>query len=161
MQDPNFLPAYNTLGVVYMRHGNKPQAEFAFHTVLERDPHNTVTMSNEVKALKDIGRVDEANTLNVALERLQPNPPFFFFNQGVEAMNKGDYKVAKDLFSKEVDRAPYYHEFHFWLALAHYRLGEMGQARKELNQALENSVTIKQHSLYAAKLESLKAYGMR
>lgn len=157
-QDPNFLPAYNTLGVVYMRHGDKRQAEFVFHTVLGRDPSNTVTMSNEVKVLGDLGRTNEAQILNATLTRLQPNPPFYFFNQGMAAMNRGDYQAAKDLFAKEVDRAPYYHEFHFWLGLAYYRLGNLTEARKELNEALDNAVTIKQHSLYAAKLESLKAY---
>jgi hypothetical protein len=40
-------------------------------------------------------------------------------------MRDGNVKAAKELFEKEVDRAAYYHEFHFWLALAYVRLGEV------------------------------------
>ena len=71
-------------------------------------------------------------------------------------MQRGDYVAARDLFAKEVARADYYHEFHFWLGLAHYRLGEMELARKELNLAMQNSTTRGDHDLYAAKLAWLR-----
>ena len=41
-------------------------------------------------------------------------------------MRDGNFKTARDLFAKEVDRAPYYHEFHFWLANAYFGLGDVG-----------------------------------
>ncbi len=63
----------------------------------------------------------------------------------------------KDLFAREVARDPYYHEFHFWLALAHSRLGEEALARKHLALALENSETRKDQDHYAAKLKRIKS----
>ena len=61
------------------------------------------------------------------------------------------------MFAKEVDRAAYYHEFHFWLALAYVGLGEMEPARKHMTIAIENSTTRKDHDLYAAKLGHIQA----
>ena len=76
-------------------------------------------------------------------------------------MRAGDINAARDLFAKEVARAPYNHEFQFWLALAYLRLGSVEEARKHLALALENSTTRGERDLYAAKLEKLKRSGSR
>ena len=47
-QDPKFLSAYNTLGVVYQRRGHFAEADRVFAHVLEREPANTRVMSNRV-----------------------------------------------------------------------------------------------------------------
>jgi Tfp pilus assembly protein PilF len=60
------------------------------------------------------------------------------------------------MFAREVQRAAYYHEFHFWLALAYIGLGDMEQARANMAAALENAPTTREHDLYAAKLERLR-----
>ena len=158
IQDPKFLSAYNTLGVVYRRHGDMNLAERVFKQVLEREPANTQSMSNLALLLTDLGRQAEADTLNARLAQLQPHPPFAYFNQGMAAMVRGEFKAAKVWFGKEVDRAAYYHEFHFWLAQAHFALGEIGPAREQMALALDNTTTRKDHDLYAAKLDRLKAY---
>lgn len=72
-------------------------------------------------------------------------------------MNRNDYIEAKSLFRRELKRAPDYHEFHFWLGLAHFRLGEIADAEKELNLAKQNSSNQQDHALYAAKLNHLNA----
>nr|WP_316641177.1 tetratricopeptide repeat protein [uncultured Roseateles sp.] len=156
LRDPKYLSAYNTLGVVYRRHGDLRRAEQVFRQVLEREPGNTQVMANLLLTLNDLGREAEAQALRTLLAQLQPNPPFSYFNRGLTAMRQGDFKSAKLLFTKEVDRAAYYHEFHFWLALAHYALGEIPQARQQLTLALDNTTTRKDHELYAAKLDKLK-----
>jgi len=156
LRDPKYLSAYNTLGVVYRRHGDLQRAERVFRQVLEREPGNTQVMANLALTLDDQGRLAEAQTLRTQLAQLQPNPPFSCFNRGLTAMRQGDFKAAKQLFTKEVDRAAYYHEFHFWLALAHYALGELPQARQQLTLALDNTTTRKDHDLYAAKLDKLR-----
>jgi len=155
-RDPQFLSAYNTLGVIYQRHGDLLLAEKTLRYVLDAEPENTRAMSNLVAVLNEQNRVAEAGTLKRKLEQLEPNPPFSYFNRGVAAMRDGNVKAAKELFEKEVDRAAYYHEFHFWLALAYVRLGEVEPARKHLTMAMENSTTRKDHDLYAAKLDRIR-----
>ena len=65
--------------------------------------------------------------------------------------------AALALFTKEVDRAPYQHEFQFWLAITYLELHDPQRAARHLSQAMEASTTRKDRALYAAKLDRLKA----
>jgi Tfp pilus assembly protein PilF len=157
-EDPRFLTAYNTLGVIYRHHGNLREAERVLAGVLELEPGNVEVMSNLALVLGDEGRVAESETLTRKLQQLQPYPPFYFFNLGMEAMRERNFREAKDLFAKELDRDAYYHEFHFWIAAAYLGLGDIKQAREHLAIAMENSATRKEHDLYAAKLDRLSSF---
>jgi tetratricopeptide (TPR) repeat protein len=156
-QEPGFLSAYNTLGVIYLRHGDREPAERVFRHVLAREPANTRAMSNLAQALDRLGRGAEAQALRQELARIEPNPPFHFFQQGLAAMRSGDFQAARDLFTKEAERDAHYHEFQFWLALAHYRLGDVAEANKHLARALDASTSRGYRDLYVAKLAWLRA----
>jgi Tfp pilus assembly protein PilF len=157
-QDPKFASAYNTLGVVYRRHGNLMEAEQVLARALAIEPGNTQIMSNLAVVLRDQGRENEASTLVAKVERRQPYAPFHFFHLGQDAMKAGDFKAARDLFTREIGRDPYNHEFHFWLAAAYLQLRDFNLSRKHLNIAMDFSPTRNQHNLYAAKLDRLQAY---
>jgi Flp pilus assembly protein TadD len=157
-QDPAFLSSYNTLGVVYRRHGNLPEAERALAHAFSREPDNLQVMSNLATVLGDQGRVAEAKTLLAKLEQKRPFPPYHYFNQGVAAMQAGDFRAARDMFSKEVGRDAYNHEFHFWLAAAYAKLGDNEQARRHLATAMEFSNTRQERDLYASKLDRISAF---
>jgi tetratricopeptide (TPR) repeat protein len=118
-------------------------------------------MSNLVSVLNAQGRVAESRILARKLEQMEPDPPFSFFDRGLTAMRNGDFKAARDLFAKEVDRAPYYHEFHFWLAVAYVGLGEMEQAKEQLTIAMEYSTTRNDRDLYAAKLDRIRSFHLQ
>jgi len=157
-QDPRFSGSYITLGAIYRRNGNPAEAGKVLAYALERDPANTHVISNLIPVLNDLGRVAEAKSLARMLEQLEPDPPFSFFNRGLAAVQNRDYKAARDLFAKEVDRAPYYHEFHFWLAVAYIGLGDIERARIELTIAIEISSARNDKALYAAKLARIDSY---
>jgi len=159
VQSPAFLSAFNTLGVIYLRHGLAPAAEPVFRHVLRHEPANTRAMHNLAQALALLGRDSEAAEWRRTLARIEPDPPFHFFNLGLAAMERKDFRAARDLFAREVDRADYYHEFHFWLAQASFRLGDFEQARKHLALAMDNSNSRREHDLYAAKLAWMKSHG--
>ncbi|QPF74570.1 hypothetical protein G8A07_17710 [Roseateles sp. DAIF2] len=160
-KDPRFMAAYNTLGVVYRRAGRAEFAEQVFRNVMAQEPGNAQTLSNLVLVLRDRGRGAEAELLAAKLRDLQPDPPFKFYDQGILAMKRGEFQEAKRLFTREIERSAYYHEFHFWLALANYGLGEMGEVRKHLALARDNSTTVKDRQRYAAKLESIRSSTVR
>lgn len=155
VQSPDLLMPYNTLGAIYRRHGNPREAEVVLAGVLERDPTYTQAMSNMILVLNDLGRGPEAQRMAGRLQQLDPEPAFSHFNRGLVAMQDGNTQVAKEAFAKEVARAPEYHEFHFWLALAYFNLGEMGPAREQLALAMKNSTTHRDYDLYSAKLDRL------
>ncbi len=161
LADPSFTSAYNTLGVVYRRHGDLPEARAALAYALEREPDNPRVMSNFIALLKQTGEPELANALAQKLARIEPVPPFAYFDRGMKAMQSGDYRLARELFAKEVEREPFYHEFRYWLALAQLRLGDVDQARANLAFARDYSTTRKEQDLYSAKLEHLGATSLR
>ena len=156
LQDPRYLTAYNTLGVVYMRNERPEWARQVFDAVLEREPENVKVMGNLVGALKALGQTDGAARLAARLARLEPYPPYHYFNAGIEAMRALDYAAARELFAKEVARQAFNPEFHFWLAQANFRLGQVREARRHMELAMQNSNTQHDHAIYAAKLAWLR-----
>jgi hypothetical protein len=72
----------------------------------------------------DSGKPRPRSEWRAALAKLEPEPPFANFNRGMAALRAGDLVAAKESFKREIARAPDYHEFHFWLAIAHLGLGE-------------------------------------
>ncbi|RZL93082.1 MAG: tetratricopeptide repeat protein [Variovorax sp.] len=158
MKDSRWLASYNTLAVLYRRKGLYGHAESTLRFVLEREPENLQAMSNLVLVLSDLGRREEAKRYATQLAQLQPVPPYKFFDEGVAAMKDGQYATARQLFRKEVARAAYVPEFHFWLGLASYGMGDVKGARGEIAKAIENSATVQDRRLYGAKLAWLNQH---
>jgi Tfp pilus assembly protein PilF len=155
-QDVGFLAAYNTLAVVYHRKKRLVEAERVLSHVLEREAANTFALSNQVLVLQGLGRTAEADAVAQRLAKIEPYPPFHFFDRGREAMHSGNYAAARDFFTREVQRDAEYHEFHSWLAAAHFALGELGPARQHLEIAMRNTTSRGDRELYAAKLDRLR-----
>jgi Tfp pilus assembly protein PilF len=155
--DPRFTGSFNTLGVIYRRHGNLRESEAVLRYVLSEEPANAHAMANLAMVLHEEGRKAEADAVSRKLAALEPNPPFHFFDLGMQAIRAGDFARARDLFKREIERDAYNHEFHFWLAMAYYGLGDAAEARKHLTTAMENSNTRSEHDLYAAKLDRLRS----
>jgi Tfp pilus assembly protein PilF len=156
-KNPAFVVAYNTMGVIYRRHGDLQQAERSFRLALEREPENLSVMQNLAPLLATLGKTEESQALERRLAAIEPNPPFHFFNLGMKAMERQDYPAAKALFAREVQRAPYYDEFHFWLGIAMLRLGESSRAREQIALALDAATTRDGRDLYSAKLAHMRA----
>ena len=156
-KDPELTGAYLTLGVVYRNLHHPELADIALRRVTEREPDNTMALSNRALVLRDLGRNAEADALTQRLARLDPHPPFSYFHQGLAALREHRLDAALALFTKEVDRAPYQHEFQFWLAITYLELHEPQRAAQHLSQAMAASTTRKDRDLYAAKLDRLKA----
>jgi Flp pilus assembly protein TadD len=156
-EHPDHLNGYNTLGVVYQRSGKFLMAEKVFKAGLALEPENLHIMNNLIPVLTGLGRKEEADAMRVRLATIDPTPPFHYFRKGQQAMVRGDFKEAKTMFAKEVRRSPFYHEFHFWLAMAQLGLGDRTAAREQLVQAMETSNTKELSKRYSVKLEHLRA----
>jgi len=160
-RDGDLLDAYNTLGVVYHRHGNLGEAERVYRRLLEREPDNPTVISNLATALTTAGRLEAAQVLLDKLHRIEPYAPFHFLDQAQFALKRGDFRTAIGLFNNELARDPSYHATHFGLAAAYFQLGDFASAREHLAAAMQNSTTPRDHELYAAKLARLRAYQAR
>ena len=155
-QQPGFANAYNTLGVIYLRHGDLQLAERALGAALTFEADHLPALNNLARAYELQGREADAAALRLRVAALEPFPPYHYFHLGQQAANRGDWRAARDWFAKEVKRADYSSEFHYWLGLANYHLGNLDEARQQLAMAAENSVTRGDQALYAAKLAWLR-----
>ena len=155
--DSRFLGSYNTLGVIYRRHGHPQLAEQVFRQVLALEPANVPALSNLVLTLREQGRGADAQPFALRLAQIQPDPPYKYYDLGLAALRAGDFQGAKRQFRRELDRMSYSSELHFLLAMAHYALGELDEAREQLVQAREQSAGEQDRQRYAAKLAALRA----
>jgi Tfp pilus assembly protein PilF len=156
IQDPSYAGAYNTLGVVYQRRGLATAAERAYRQAVARDDKHTAALQNLARQLQQQGRVAEAAPFEQRLAALERDPPFAHFDQGVAAAKAGHYASARVHLLREMKRDPHYHEFHFWLAVSLYGLGDVRQARQHLDIAMKNSLTVRERDLYASKLRRIE-----
>ncbi|MBC7662457.1 MAG: tetratricopeptide repeat protein [Caulobacter sp.] len=156
--DPQFFSSYNTLGVVYLRRGDAARAETVLRFALSGHPDDARVLANYEQALRGLGRTAEADAVKAHLAAVEPTPPFYWYAQGQVALHGGDYAKARELFLKELDRAPDYHEFHYALAVADFQLDRLDEARREMALAMEDSVRRSDYDIYAAKLDKLKAW---
>lgn len=153
--DPAFLSAYNTLAVIYQRHGDLRAARRVLDYALEREPANPQMLLNLANVLQGEGRDADAQRVLRLLAEASKYPPFYFLDRGNEALRAGDVAAAMRWFGKELKRIPYDHELHFSIALASLRLGDVEQAREHIELAMQNSTRRDQRDIYAAKLERL------
>lgn len=156
-QDPGFLPGVNTLAVVYSRLGLLLQAETALRHVLVQEPLNTSALSNLVRLLDKSGRLDESRVVAERLARVQPVPPFHYYDRARLALAAGDAVGARRLLSQELRLQPHQHEVHFLLAVTYARMGDIALASRHLGLALDNSTTRESQALYGAKLDKIRA----
>lgn len=159
LRDPAFAPALNTLGVVYLHHGAPAQADHVFASLLARQPEHLPALANRAQALQRLGRDAEAEALRQQLARLEPHPPYHFFDLGRAALQRGDLRLAREMFQREVGRAPYQPEFHLWLGVTHLRLGDGERARRHLDQAQQHASSPAERARLAGKLAWLAQQG--
>jgi Flp pilus assembly protein TadD len=160
-RDPASAMMLNTLAVIYERHGDLPMAERTHRAALMREPENPTTLRNLENVLVALGKTEEAQVIAQRLASLEPVAPFQYFHDGVAAYRGGEYNKARDLFRRELRRAPYNDEFHFWLAATYLQLGDLEDARDELALAVDNSTQDETRQRYSAKLSHLRKLGMR
>lgn len=156
-EDPTFLGAYNTLGVIYLHHDNLREAESIFRYVVTLEPGDPSPMSNLIVVLDKLGMAAESAQWTEKLRKIQLYPPFYYFDIGLKAMQDKDFPKAREMFAKEIDREPYYHEFHAWLGAADYELGDIAPARSELALAIKYSTTATDRDIYTARLKVLNS----
>lgn len=154
--DPTFVAAANTLAIIYWDLGHKPLSEQALRFTLAREPGNVPALTNLVQMLDVEGRTTEARSVAKELAEAQRYPPFYFYDLGMQALEAQDFEDAVRQFKKDLARRPYDSQSHYGLATAAMHLGDLPQARRELEVAIKNATTESQRALYAAKLRELK-----
>ena len=156
---PSYTDSYNTLGVIYQKHGDLDRAEAVLRYALAQEPENTIPLSNLVGVLQARGLHAEAAQWSARLKQLEPFPPFHFYDLGLAALKAGQFEQARQFFQRELNREAHQPEAHFWIGIAKLYLNDSVGAQKHLARAIEHSTTQSSRALYTAKLDWLKSQG--
>ena len=154
--DARYIPAYNTLALVYARRGLNDEAIAVLDEALRHAPEDVLVLANQAGFLRTAGRIAEADTLDAKLRAIEPVAPYHWFQRGLAALKAGQFLVARDFFVKELSRQPYNAEFHFAMAATFIGMGDLPKAREHFEQAREYSTTTTSRELYGAKLEMIQ-----
>ena len=147
--------ALNMMAVVYRRAGDEAMAERIYKRGIARAPDKVSFLRNYRYLLRQQGRHAEADTISKSLAKLDDQNPFNWVNAGRSALADGEYSEAIRYFRQAIKIAPYLHEAHALMAVAHLRLGNKSRGERELRRALENAERETTRSLYQAKLTML------
>ena len=156
LQDPSFGLALNTLGVVYLRHGQPARAETALRQALLDDADNPHPLNNLVLALTQQGRDADARVAAQRVQQLLTSTPYGHFELGQQALRRDELALARQHFEKALRQGGDHHEFHFALARVLAQQGEIAAAQRELELARQHSGTTGLKALYAGKLQRLR-----
>jgi tetratricopeptide (TPR) repeat protein len=156
LEDPQFLPVVNTLGLVHFRSGHLQPALAALNHAVARDSDNYPALSNLALTLRKLAREREALAIEQRMAQIKPHAPFAHYDLGRAAMTRADYASARELFAKELRLQPEQHEVLFWAALADWHLGDWKGARRHMERARINSPNPDTEERYATKIERLR-----
>lgn len=130
------VTAMNQLAVIALQQGWADQAETLLRRVLASDPGNPGVLANLGAALAQQGKRGEAlSVLKQSVER-DPTNARNFFNLGALLADQGEWAEALAAFDKAGKLGLRSAKVHTAAAKMHFRLGDPGRARLELQEAL-------------------------
>lgn len=92
--DPDFLPAINTLAVLYLRDGHHAAAEATLQHVLAREPDSASALTNLALLMQRTQRHAQARLLLERVAKLLPDDPYTLFQRQHQTAERGD-KASK------------------------------------------------------------------
>jgi len=155
--DPSFGELYNTLGVTYLRKGLLPRAESALRHALSIAPESAESWNNLAVVLRRDGRGEQAAAVEREHPRTRAAAVAAAIDGGTRANAAGDYGRALEMFNRALRTSSDSHQIHYLLAVTYLNLGDRRHAMEHLREAQDYSVTARQRSVYASKIELLQS----
>jgi protein O-GlcNAc transferase len=134
---PDFLDAWNNLGICRQLRGQLSQAAAAYRQALLLESRNAGLMANLGTVLREMGELTEAVELLRAAADLEPAIASHGLNLGIAYWNQGDFPQAERTLNETLARAPQDPEVAFNLGNALHGLGRQHEAIDRYRQALK------------------------
>lgn len=134
---PDFLDAWNNLGICRQLRGQLPQAATAYRQALLLESRNAGVMANLGTVLREMGELPESVELLRAAADLEPTVASHSLNLGIAYWNQGNFTQAERTLDETLARAPQDPEVAFNLGNALHGLGRQREAIERYRQALQ------------------------
>lgn len=151
-----FIPALNTLAVIYRHKGDEKRAEQVYRYALRFDAQNMTTLYNLAVILGDQGRLDEWAKIHKVLELSRIRNPYYYYDMAQQAFDEKQYNQALSWYQRALERADYRHEFFFGISQTYWALGDKKRAQLNMERAMVLSRSATERYRYQAKLEAMK-----
>jgi protein O-GlcNAc transferase len=132
---PDFLDAWNNLGICRHLSRRLPAAADAYRQALTLAPANAGVMANLGAVLREMGSLDQAVELLRAAADLEPAATSHAVNLGIAYWNQGNFSAAERILNDALTRAPNDADAAFNLGNALHALGRSREAVERYRHA--------------------------
>ncbi|WOT05912.1 tetratricopeptide repeat protein [Shewanella youngdeokensis] len=154
-QQDVFLPALNTLAVLYRYKGLNAEAEALYKLALAFKPNDMDILTNYSILLAVQNRLAEWGELHRVIELARIRNPYYYYGIAQQAYNDKEYQTAINWYKKAIDKADYRHEFYFGLSRSYWAMGDQYRSQIHMQKALSLSTDIQHQRRYQAKLNAM------
>jgi hypothetical protein len=138
--DPKLNFAWSNLGVAYSRNGQLVAAEEAYRQGLSvsrgvDDVSVMSIMGNMARLFRRTGNIEEADYFAGEVESFRQRNPYYHYAMAKNTFHEALYGESVRHFKKAIDRKDDDHLFHYGLALAYFKLGDLDKFEKSLGRA--------------------------
>lgn len=155
---PEFVPALNTLAILYRYKRLDNQAETIYKLALSLEGEDPNALYNYAVLLSSQQRLEEWAEVHKILELARIRNPYYYYDMAQQAYFDHEYQTALTWYKRAVEKANYRHEFYFGLSRAYWVTGDGRRAQLNLERALELTGDEKNKLRYQSKLHAMKAH---
>lgn len=152
---PDFIGAWNNLGVLASREGQPAQAQLAYERALEINARHSPTLSNIVNLYRRLGDAQRRAEYEKRLFRVQHRDPFHQIILAMGYEQAGNYAAAIEHYQRAVRLKANDDFVYFGLARAYAHLGDIPRALDALTHA-RDAAGNRRGNMYQSKLERLR-----
>ncbi|WP_299801778.1 hypothetical protein [uncultured Shewanella sp.] len=157
-QDELFLPALNTLAVLYRYKGLDQQAEALYKYVLSVEPEEMNALNNYAIMLSAQERLGEWADVHKVMELARIRNPYYYYGMAQQAYFDKEYQDALTWYKRAIAKADYRHEFYFGLSRTYWVTGDERRAEQSLKKALKLTTDEHNKRRYQAKLHAMRSH---
>lgn len=138
--DPRLSYAWSNLGVVYSRNNQLKAAEAAFlqgiKVVQRRDDVTDLNiMNNMVKLYERSGDKEKARFYSKEVASFRERNPYYLYSIARASYHEAMYERSVKYFKAAIRRKDDDHLFYYGLALANFKLGDLEEVKKNIDNA--------------------------
>ncbi len=157
-EQSHFLPALNTLAVLYRYKGMNSEAEALYRYALSVSPEDMNALNNYAIMLAAQDRLEEWADVHKVMELARIRNPYYYYGRAQQAYIDRQYQDALAWYKRAIEKADYRHEFYFGLSRTYWMTGDEKRAQQNLQKAL--SLTKDEHNKqrYQSKLQAMRSH---